>query len=234
MMPGAAAQERAAGMRLIVTAGATREWIDPVRFISNPSSGQMGWQIARAGQGTFAEVVFIAGATDPRFHELDGAHCVTAESTLEMQQAVLTQLGDHCLLIMAAAPADYRPAKAENQKIKKEKQEELQIRLVRNPDILLSVAERRNDYRDMIVVGFAAETDQLLAHARSKLQRKQLDFICANQVFKTEQGFSQDHNSLLLISARDTDVQTLGPASKALLAQELLTTILEKIVHIPA
>ncbi|MBE7440259.1 MAG: phosphopantothenoylcysteine decarboxylase [Spirochaetales bacterium] len=225
------ARSLASQLRLIVTAGPTREWLDPVRFISNPSSGQMGWQMARAGQAIFGEVVYIAGATDARYNQLEGSLSLSVESTLDMQEAVLGQLRNHCLLIMAAAPADYRPAQSQPQKIKKEAQEDLTIQLVRNPDILLSVAERKANFHQLVVVGFAAETDHLEEHALGKMKRKQLDFICANQVFKTTQGFASAENSVLLLSASGSERLTLGPAPKALLAGEILAAILEKMIR---
>ncbi|HWQ13066.1 MAG TPA: bifunctional phosphopantothenoylcysteine decarboxylase/phosphopantothenate--cysteine ligase CoaBC [Roseiflexaceae bacterium] len=163
------------GRRVVVTAGGTHEPIDPVRYVGNRSSGRMGYALAAEARDRGAHVTLISGPAHlppPAAVEL-----VRVETALEMQQAVHRAIDGADLLIMNAAVADFRPAELAARKIKKGDDEELQLRLVRNPDILAGIAARR----DLLKVGFAAETHDLLAYAREKLIRKGLDMIVANE-----------------------------------------------------
>ncbi|MGB5147819.1 MAG: bifunctional phosphopantothenoylcysteine decarboxylase/phosphopantothenate--cysteine ligase CoaBC [Porticoccaceae bacterium] len=186
------------GRKVVITAGPTREAIDPVRYLSNHSSGKMGYALAEAAREAGADTVLISGpvalAVPAR------VRCVKVTSAAEMLAASLAEVADADLFIAAAAVADYRPRTVARQKIKKSR-ETLIIELEPNPDIVATVAmlpERP------FVVGFAAETENLLDNARSKLQRKGLDLVIANDVSDTAIGFGSDDNQVLLISALET------------------------------
>jgi phosphopantothenoylcysteine decarboxylase / phosphopantothenate---cysteine ligase len=169
------ASGRLRGRRVVVTAGGTHESLDPVRFIGNRASGRMGYALAAEARDLGARVTLISGpasALPPAAIEL-----IRVETALEMRDAVHTAIDGADLLIMNAAVADFRPAELSERKIKKGDDEELVVRLVRNPDILAGLATRR----DLIKVGFAAETQNLLEYAQSKLDRKGLDLIVANE-----------------------------------------------------
>jgi phosphopantothenoylcysteine decarboxylase/phosphopantothenate--cysteine ligase len=163
------------GRRVVVTAGGTHESLDPVRFIGNRASGRMGYALAAEARDLGARVTLISGpASEPPPFAID---LLRVETALEMRDAVHAAIEGADLLIMNAAVADFRPAELSERKIKKGDDEELVVRLVRNPDILAGLADRRN----LIKVGFAAETQNLLEYARSKLERKGLDLIVANE-----------------------------------------------------
>jgi len=183
-----------AGWRVVVTAGGTREAIDPVRFVSNHSSGKMGYAVAVAARDRGAEVVLISApsALAPPLG-VDARPVVSAE---EMHRAVAEAIDAADLLVMAAAVADYRPRQAADRKIKKHGGE-LLLRLVPTTDILADTAGMANDC--LIRVGFAAETDELIEHARGKLERKRLDLIVANDISELESGFGSDTNRVVLL-----------------------------------
>ena len=205
--------------KLVVTSGPTREWIDPVRFISNPSSGQTGWQIARNGVGKFNEVVYIAGAAHREYCEVDGARNISVITTEDLAQAVQNEVGPRSLLIMAAAPADFTPANPGNQKIKKTSGSGMTLELKPTTDVLISVSDL--DYPNFFRVGFAAETTEVRKYALDKMERKKLHFVCANRVFREEVGFGSHDNTLLVLD-REGHEQTIGPCSKENLARNLL------------
>ena len=163
------------GRRVVVTAGGTHEPLDPVRFIGNRASGRMGYALAAESRDLGARVTLISGpASEPPPPAVD---LIRVETALELRDAVEAAIDGADLLIMNAAVADFRPAELSERKIKKGDDEELVVRLVRNPDILAGLAARR----ELIKVGFAAETQNLLEYARSKLERKGLDLIVANE-----------------------------------------------------
>lgn len=205
--------------RLLVTAGPTREAIDPVRYISNHSSGKMGFAIAAAAAAAGCETTLIAGpvslATPPGCRRLD------VVSAAEMKAAVLKEFPGHDALVMCAAVADYRPAKAASQKVHKSGDTELP--LVRTDDILMAVKEIRKPGQK--VMGFAAETEGLEASAKGKLQKKKLDWIVANDVSRSDIGFNADSNEATVYSAEATPVQ-LPKMPKAELAKALVKMIL--------
>lgn len=211
--------------RLIVTSGPTREWIDPVRFISNPSSGRTGWAIARKGSKLFRDVVFISGPAHNRYTKVEGAKNIRVESTEEMAAAVTEAIREKTLLIMAAAPADFTPEKRDTTKIKRSGGE-LVLRLKPTKDILRGLDSLQ--VKDFIKVGFAAETDHIEENAFEKLKRKNLDFICANRVFQEREGFGENKNTLHVIGRDGTD-KTIGPADKLLLAERLLQYLVKAI-----
>jgi phosphopantothenoylcysteine decarboxylase / phosphopantothenate---cysteine ligase len=211
------------GRRIVVSAGPTYEDLDPVRFIGNRSSGKMGFAIAAAAARRGAETMLVAGpvslATPVRVHRID------VRSAAQMHDAVLAQLPAD-VYIGAAAVADFTPRTVARRKIKKRRGDDgLTLQLVRTPDILAAVAVHPS--RPQLVIGFAAETDDLARHARGKLERKRIDLIAANRVGTAEGGFESDHNTLLLIW-RDGE-RTLGPAPKTQLAEELLDMIVERL-----
>ena len=188
-----------AGERILITAGATREEIDPVRFLSNRSSGRMGFALAEAARMRGAEVTLVSGtATVPPPAQVRLLNVASAE---EMRDAVMREIGGMSVFIAAAAVSDYRPATRAADKIKKS-DAPLTLKLEPTPDILAGVAGARRD--GLIIVGFAAETTDVLQHARDKLERKRLDAIVANDITREGAGFDTDTNIITLIT-RDTD-----------------------------
>jgi phosphopantothenoylcysteine decarboxylase / phosphopantothenate---cysteine ligase len=211
-----------AGRRLVISAGPTFEDLDPVRFLGNRSSGKMGFAIAAAAARRGAEVVLVAGPV--ALASPVGVRRVDVRSAAQMRDAVLGALPAD-IYIGAAAVADYAPRVVAGRKIKKTEQpgngETMTVELVRTPDVLTEVAAHAQ--RPRVVVGFAAETDDVERYARDKLQRKKLDMIAANQVGRAGCGFESDDNALTVIDA-DT-AHALGPAPKTDLADALLDLI---------
>ena len=182
------------GQRVIVTAGPTREYLDPVRFISNRSSGKMGYAVAEAARDRGAEVLLISGpatAAPPT-----GVETQYIETTLELQDAILERFDQTDIVVMAAAVADYRPQAFSSNKIKKTT-DHLTIPLEQNPDIAQALGKRKNS--GQITVGFAAETDDLLENAQKKLIKKNCDLIVANDVLVEGAGFEGDTNIVTLL-----------------------------------
>ena len=211
------------GRNIVVTAGATREPIDPVRFISNHSSGRMGIAIARAAWRRGADVTLIAGHTDiPLPGELN---TVRADTVQAMSRAVADALPTADVLIMAAAPADFRPVSEAGEKIKKSG-EAPSIALRHTEDILQATISKRR--KSSIIVGFALETNHGLKNARSKLQDKQLDLVVLNNPKEQGAGFGVDTNRVTLIS-RDGDDEDLALMSKTELADILLDRVEQKL-----
>jgi phosphopantothenoylcysteine decarboxylase/phosphopantothenate--cysteine ligase len=205
------------GERVLVTAGPNREPIDPVRFISNRSSGRMGYAVAAAAWRRGADVVLVSGPTalDPPH----GVRLVPATTAAEMRNAVTRELDDATMLLMAAAVADYRPAAPAAQKLKKHPGP-LRLELERTVDIL---GELRGRTGDRLVVGFAAETENVVGNAERKLREKGLDLIVANDVARSDAGFEVDTNAVVLIDASGrTDVPL---ASKAEIADRILDRV---------
>jgi len=206
-----------AGLRALVTAGPTFEPLDPVRGLTNRSSGRMGYALAEAAAEAGAAVTLISGPTalpDP-----DRVTTVRVTTALEMHAAVMQRLAGQDVFIGVAAVADYRPANPEQRKIKKAAGR-MTLELVRNPDILAEVAASSPR---PFVVGFAAETDDLEEEARRKLRAKGADLIAANQVGRPGSGFESEDNALLVIDAAGT--RSLGPAPKGRLARQLIEII---------
>jgi phosphopantothenoylcysteine decarboxylase/phosphopantothenate--cysteine ligase len=210
-------------VRVVVSAGGTQEAIDPVRFIGNHSSGKMGYALAQAASDRGADVVLIHGPTS--LAKVYGVEDVAVESAEKMCAAVLEAVSDADALIMAAAVADYRPATNTAHKIKKSDRT-MNLNLVRTQDILSAVAENRDDNNRLkAVIGFAAETESLVANARDKLTRKRLDLIVANNVSSDDSGFSVDTNRVTLIdSAGKADELPL------LQKQEVAEIIIDRLI----
>lgn len=210
-----------AGLHVLVTAGPTREAIDPVRFFSNNSSGKMGFAIARAAIEAGARVTLISGPVSLETPDSVQRHDVV--SAQQMHDAVMAKMEDVDVFIGTAAVADYRPDTILAQKIKKNA-ESLQINLVKNPDILSNVKQR---YPACFCVGFAAETENLEHHARSKLHDKAVDMIAANWVgADTEGGFGSDENALRLVWREGE--QELPMMSKTKLSRELVSYVAQR------
>ena len=211
-------------LNVLITAGPTREALDPVRFLSNRSSGKMGYALARAFANSGARVTLVSGPVS--LAKPVGATVVPVESAEQMHEAVQTHLAKQHLFIACAAVADYRPVAPQQKKIKKDKQDTLTLELERNPDILALVA--RQTPRPYCV-GFAAETHDLEKYARDKLTRKQLDMVVANVVGGPSGGFEADENSVTVFWH---DGKTELPlASKDQIAMELRTIIMQGLAR---
>ena len=207
-------------MRILISAGPTREAIDPVRFITNRSTGKMGYAIAEAARDMGLDVVLVSGPvtlTPP-----ENVEVMAVESAAEMAEAMRNASETADMIVMTAAVADYRPKVYSTSKIKKS-DDDLVIELERTEDILASLG--KNKRPGQILVGFAAETDDLLKNAQGKLERKNLDYIAANIVGVPGRGFAADDNAITLLG-RNGFRKDLTLKSKALLARELLETIL--------
>ncbi|MBU2499001.1 MAG: bifunctional phosphopantothenoylcysteine decarboxylase/phosphopantothenate--cysteine ligase CoaBC [Proteobacteria bacterium] len=207
-------------LRILVTAGATVEYLDPVRYMTNRSSGKMGYALARAAMLRGADVILVSGPTHlnpPK--KVTMRHVKTAE---EMREAVLEHRKECQIIIKAAAVLDYRPRHKAEHKIKKG--DDLQnLDLVLNPDILSELGRTRGEGRSLLV-GFAAETEDLLSNAKEKLQRKNLDMIIANDVSREDAGFETDTNAVKILY-RDGRVEELPLMTK----QEVADHVLDRI-----
>ncbi len=181
------------GLRILVTAGPTREYLDPVRYISPPSTGKMGYAIAQAAAERGAEVILVTGPTD--LVPPGGIKVRKVTGTKEMLEACLWEYHNVDVVIGAAAPSDFRPKRVSKEKIKKAKAE-LVLELEPTEDILATLGR---DKGNRILVGFAAESENLVENASSKIKTKNLDFICANQVGLPDRGFSSETNEVTLI-----------------------------------
>jgi phosphopantothenoylcysteine decarboxylase/phosphopantothenate--cysteine ligase len=207
------------GERLLITAGPNREPLDPVRYLSNRSSGKMGYALARAGLRRGAEVLLISGPTE--LEPPAGARLISVTTAAEMRGAVLEELPSCTAVIMAAAVSDYRPVDFANKKMKRGKGP-IELRLEPNPDILKEIGARKNG---KMVVGFAAETEDLVANAEKKLRDKNLDMIVANNVSETGAGFDVDTNVATILD-RNGAVRTLPLMSKDELAEQIFDHLL--------
>ena len=236
------------GVGVLITAGATREPLDPVRFLSNRSSGKMGFALAEEAARRGARVLVIAGfttATSP-----PGVTLLHAETAEQMKSLCLAQSREFDVFIGAAAVADYAPAEISEQKIKKgsDTETEITLRLVKTPDVLAAIAAQKQD--GQFVVGFAAETENLLTNAQEKLKRKGLDMIVANDVTAEGAGFDTDTNIVTFLFPQDethsnqqsephskqqsepqSKPQSLPKMSKKDVAHEILNAIRSRIRH---
>ena len=209
------------GLKVLVTAGGTRERLDPVRFLSNDSSGKMGFALAEAARDRGAEVTLVYGSVSvPLPHSV---RTVSIESALDLYQTMMEEAPKHDIVIQAAAVADYRVDTVSDVKIKKKAGEPMTLTLVENPDIARAVGENRREGQTL--VGFAAETDHLEEHARKKLLGKGMDLIVANDVTKKGAGFHTDTNIATLMTREETTELSLR--SKRQLADDILDKVLE-------
>ena len=211
-----------AGRRVLVTAGPTQEAIDPVRCITNDSSGKMGYAIAEAARKRGAEVVLVSGQvaiTPP-----EGVKLVSVVSAQDMAEAVFEHFDATDILVMAAAVADYRPAEVADQKIKK-KDGDMVIRLARTTDILGTIAGKKRE--GQFICGFSMETENLLENSRKKLEKKKLDMIAANSIAEPGAGFAHDTNKITIIT-KDSEL-SLPLISKLETADRILDAIVAEI-----
>ncbi|MEB3187932.1 MAG: bifunctional phosphopantothenoylcysteine decarboxylase/phosphopantothenate--cysteine ligase CoaBC [bacterium] len=216
-----------AGRRILVTAGGTREALDPVRYLGNRSSGKMGQAIAREAARRGAQVTLVSTTPHPA---APGLEVVSVESALEMHAAVLERAATTDVVVMTAAVADYRPEQVSEQKRKKS-DEPWGLTLVPNPDILAELGASRKP--GQWIVGFAAETEHVLDHARAKLARKRADCIVANDVSLPGLGFGSDDNAVTMVFEDGTDLP-LGPSSKDALARALWDAWLPRLPVVAA
>jgi phosphopantothenoylcysteine decarboxylase/phosphopantothenate--cysteine ligase len=207
------------GEILLVTAGPTEEPIDPVRYLSNRSSGKMGFALARAARLRGARVILVSGPS--ALKPPCGVKFIPVRTAVEMREAVLENLAQASALIMAAAVSDYRPQRSYAEKMKKSKTE-LNLPLELNPDILFEAGQKKGK---RVLIGFAAETEDLLANARKKLTGKNLDLIVANEVNRPGAGFAVDTNIVKMID-RFGKVEELPLMSKEDLAHRVLDRVL--------
>jgi phosphopantothenoylcysteine decarboxylase/phosphopantothenate--cysteine ligase len=204
-------------VKFVVTAGPTREQIDPVRFISNRSSGKMGYAIAAAALELNHQVILISGPV--ALVAPAGAKLIRVITSDEMHDAVQEAVPDCDVLVMCAAVSDYKPARIAEQKLKKG-DEKFSLELVPARDILKSLPVSRNFF----VVGFAAETNELEAHARAKLATKNCDMIVANDLSDPNIGIESDENAVTIFS-RNGEIETISRTSKKIIAQQLVKII---------
>jgi len=206
--------------KVLITAGATREYIDSVRYISNPSSGKMGYALAREASNRGADVVLISGKTN--LSPIPGIKTINVDSSKDMYKAVMEFLDWSTIVIKAAAVGDYTPASTQNGKIKKDDKDKT-LKLKRTKDILHDIGKKKNG---RIVIGFAAETDDLLKNAHDKLKRKNADLIVANDISQTGAGFEEDTNIAHLVYGKNC-IDELPLMPKSVLAQKIFDKIYE-------
>lgn len=209
------------GLNILVTAAGTREPIDPVRYIGNRSSGKMGYAIAEAARDLGANVTLISGPS--ALPPLAGVNFFKVESARDMRRLVLENFPESQIVIKAAAVADYRVKNVADHKIKKN-DEELTLVLEKNPDILKELGQKKQ--KGQVLVGFAAETQNLIQYAQSKLEKKNLDMIVANDVSKPQAGFNVDTNIIKLLK-RDGSIEELPLMSKKDLAYIILNHVMK-------
>ena len=206
------------GKKVVVTSGGTIEDIDPVRYISNYSSGKMGFAIANAAKNMGANVVLI---TTKDF--MAPFKIVKVKSAIDMQNALDKEFGDADIVVMAAAVADYRVKNYSEQKMKKTSDDSLVLELVKNPDILKGLCDKKTS---QTVVGFCAESENLLENAKEKIQKKGCDFLVANDISRKDIGFSSDDNEVTILD-KNGNLKRIEKSSKSVIARKILEYIYE-------
>ena len=216
------------GKSVLITTGGTKERIDPVRYISNDSSGKMGYALAKAASILGAKVQLVS--TTKQLKVPYGVEVTYVESAHEMEEVVTTQFPTTDIAVMVAAVSDYYVANRSEQKIKKQQNESgLKLQLVENPDILKGLGHSKKE--GQVVIGFAAETTNVLEYAKAKLEKKKADVIIANDVSNSRIGFNSDHHQVTLLT-KDGHIVNLPEKSKEELALNIWKTLLEeKIIH---
>lgn len=218
-------------IKVIVTAGPTREWIDPVRFISNPSSGKTGYELAKKSLIYFKEVVYIHGPVCQKYREIANTKNIPVTTTQDMAEAVFKELENHTMLIMSAAPADYKIRNISNEKIKK-KAENILIELEPTIDILSTIGNSLlKNYEKLILVGFAAETHNLEQYAKEKLIKKNIHFICGNYVYKDQNGFGNVKNEIQIFD-KWNEQKKIPLANKEEIAEKILDFLIHKTAEV--
>ena len=205
--------------KCLISAGPTREWIDSVRYLSNPSSGKMGFELARFAMEKGFDVTLVSGPVSLSCPE--GVNFVSVETALEMREALINFFAEADLTIMSAAVSDHRPENLGNLKIKKDQLPD-QLKLIPNPDILLELGKLKSSQQTL--VGFAAESNDHLENARKKLEGKNLDWIVVNDISNRTIGFESEKNEVTLLS-RKNETFTLPLSTK----REIASGILQRI-----
>jgi len=215
--------------KIIITGGPTREWFDPVRYISNASSGKMGIALADESNKISKNTCFIHGPINEHLLAGKPYRCIKIESTNDLLEAVLAEIEDNSILIMCAAPADYTPVKKSDEKIKKQ-DENIFIEMTRTPDILKNVSQIREPrgLKNFFVIGFAAETSNIEEYALSKLKEKNLDMICLNDVLKEGAGFGCDTNIITVYTRGGLKIE-LPILTKDKAASEILKLVAQEL-----
>ena len=222
LLEGSSTQEKdLAGESFLITVGGTREAIDPVRFISNRSSGKMGFALATEASKRGAHVTVVAGSTTAP--EPTGVEVIRVVSAADMHREVMARIDSLSVFIGAAAVADYRPKNAADKKVKKKDRETISLELERTEDILAGVSEKRPT--DSLVVGFAAETNNVIEFAADKAKRKGLDLVVANDITKKGAGFNTDTNIATILSSDGEVLMDLPLMSKSDVASKILDQI---------
>jgi phosphopantothenoylcysteine decarboxylase/phosphopantothenate--cysteine ligase len=216
------------GTRVTVTAGPTRESIDPVRMLTNHSSGKMGFALAGAAALRGADVTLISGPTE--LEAMNGISCVSVESAQQMHDAVFDQWEDTDVLIMAAAVSDYRPSQVSAHKIKKkDDQSRLILELERTADILHEAGMKKGK---RLLVGFALETENGVENARKKMARKNLDYIVLNNALEEGAGFRSDSNRVTILSKRGAELLELPSMSKQAVAEKIIDMLIDRVASV--
>jgi len=210
-------------MKILISAGPTREKFDIIRFISNRSTGKMGYALAAVAAESDAEVVLVSGPVNLTVP--DNVRLIKVESAAEMAKAVYAEAPDADLIIMAAAVADFTPRQVCDYKIKKTSGN-LTIELEPTEDILLTLC--KNKPEGQLLVGFAAESENLLANAQSKMQRKNLDWIAANDISKAHSGFASDSNAVTLLSKNGKQIE-IPMDSKKNIAKQIIDILEQQL-----
>lgn len=211
------AEKKFEGKKIIITAGGTREKIDSVRFISNFSSGKMGFALADRACEQGADVTLITTRPVNKKYKV-----IDVESALEMKQAVEKEFKSADCLIMTAAVADYRAKKIEDKKIKKTSKEEISLELIKNPDILKEIVLKRR--KNQLIIGFCAESENVLEFAKSKMKTKGCDFLIANDISRSDTGFSSDYNEVYIVD-KNLKIEKINRALKSQIAERILDII---------
>ncbi len=209
------------GKKIVITAGGTVEDIDPVRFISNYSSGKMGTALADFADKLGAETVLITTKDVQKNYKT-----VKVKSALEMQTALTEEFDTADYIFMSAAVADFRVKEFNPQKTKKTSEDTITLELVKNPDILQNLCNKKNHDKP-VIIGFCAETENLIENAKNKIQKKGCDFIVANDVSRKDIGFSSDENEVYIID-KNLDVKKIEKQSKTKIAEEIIKEVYEK------
>ena len=214
------------GKKIVITSGGTIEDIDPVRYISNYSSGKMGLALTDTAKNLGAEVTLITTKDVERKYNV-----VKVKSALDMKEAVEKEFEDSDCIIMAAAVADYRVKEVASQKMKKTDADEISLTLVKNPDILKGLCEKKskiyssdNQTKNPLIVGFCAESENLLDNAKEKINKKGCDYLIANDISRKDIGFSSDYNEVTILD-REGNMQKLERADKMTIAKQIFKVI---------
>lgn len=206
------------GQKIVITAGGTIEEIDSVRYISNYSSGKMGVALADCAYSQGADVILVSTIETQKPYRV-----VKVKSAQEMEEAVNKEFDGATCIIMAAAVADYRAKEIINHKMKKTEQDEISVQLVKNPDILKNLCQRKSGNKP-VIVGFCAESENLLQNAKEKITRKGCDFLVANDISRKDIGFSSDYNEVSILK-KDGTLITVARATKTEIASKILEVI---------